>query len=307
MFEPYTPAPPTASPQSNLLLHRERYTLRSHGLHWSGYPGALLHSGLGMMLARVSPALFAVFIGGEDARAGESSRPRPWWMLPPLDARLAFAPGDDLQLDLLFANPQPHWPQDCAQALHALGAAGIGKARGRFSLVRHESVPWDVAATTAPSGGPAPLTDMLESARHGAEGIRHLGVQLLTPLRMKGEHGLVQQAPSALLLVRRLLARAAMLAGVQTQDLPLAAQALQQAAQMRISQQELNWDDLSRYSARQQAELPMGGLTGWLRYSSPAPIDAVFAWLSVGEWLHVGTKTTFGLGAYRLVPGRCLG
>lgn len=293
----------TPLPETTLSLRRERYTLRSLGLQWSGYPGALLHSGLGMMLAKVSPEVFAVFIGGEDANAGESSRPRPWWMLPPLDTRLAFAPGDDLQLDLFFANPQPHWAQACAQALAALGAAGLGKTRGRFVLLRHEPVPWEVTQAAAQDEAIA-LTTLLQAAHGAYADERHLGVQLLTPLRIKGEHRLLQQAPSALLLVQRLLARAAMLGGVRVPDLPLASAALQQAAAMRITQQELHWDDLSRYSARQQAELPMGGLTGWLRYSSPAPMDAVFAWLSVGEWLHLGTKTTFGLGGYRLVPGR---
>lgn len=286
-----------------LSLSRHRYTLRSCGLQWSGYPGALLHSGLGMMLARVSPQVFAQFIGGEDATAGAASRPRPWWMLPPLDARMAYAPGDDLQLDLFFANPQPHWAEVCAQALAALGTAGVGKTRGRFVLLRHEPVPWNI--TKPPAQEPAqPLASMLLSARRAYAGDAHLGVQLLTPLRLKGEHRLVQQAPSALLLLQRLLARAAMFAGLRVHELPLAAQALEQAQAMRTTQQDLSWDDLSRYSARQQAEVPMGGLTGWLRYSSAAPVDAVFAWFSVGEWLHVGTKTTFGLGAYRLAPGR---
>lgn len=301
-----TPAPISAPPPAcGLHLSRQRYTLRSLGLQWSGFPGALLHSGLGMMLAQVSPEVFTTFIGGEDARMGEPSRPRPWWMLPPLDARLAFAPGDDVQCDLLFANPQAHWAEVCAQALAALGQAGIGKSRGRFVLLRHEPAPWEAPCEKDAPGayGPAPIDRMLESARMAPNG-GHLGVQWITPLRMKGEHGLVQQAPSGVLLMQRLLARAAMLAGVRVHDLPLAALALEQAATLRITQQDLHWDDLSRYSARQQAEVPMGGLTGWLRYSSNGPLDAAFAWLSVGEWLHVGTKTTFGLGAYRLAPGR---
>ncbi len=205
-----------------------------------------------------------------------------------------------MQLDLFFANPQPHWADACAQAHAALRAACVGKTRGRFVLLRHEPVPWNVA------GGPAQalsLPYLLETARHTPPG-GHVGVQLLTPLRLKGEHGLVQQAPAALFLLRRLLARAAMLAGVRAAALPLADSALEQVAALRLTQQDLHWDDLTRYSARQQAELPLGGLTGWLRYSSHEAMDAVCAWLAMGEWLHVGTKTTFGLGAYRLAPGR---
>lgn len=292
----------------DLCLSRYRYTLRSRGLHWSGFPGALLHGGLGMMLAQVSPEVFDLLIGGEDARAGEASRPRPWWMLPPLDSRVAFAPGDDVQLDLVFANAQPHWAQVCAQALAALGEVGVGKARGRFTLLRHEPIPWELSAgqgdSALSSTEPVCLDHMLESARFMDQAAGHIGLQLITPLRLKGEHGLVQQAPDATLFMRRLLARAAMLAGVRVQNLPLAGLALEQAQTLRITQQNLHWDDLSRYSARQQAEVPMGGLTGWLRYSSHGPIEAALAWFAVGEWLQLGAKTTFGLGAYRLLPQR---
>lgn len=297
--------------EGDLCLSRYRYTLRSQGLHWSGFPGALLHGGLGMMLAQVAPEVFDLLIGGEDARVGEASRPRPWWMLPPLDTRLAFAPGDDVQLDLVFANAQPHWAQACAQALAALGEVGVGKSRGRFALLRQEPIPWDLSegqGISAESGaGPVCLGRMLESARFMDQAAGHIGLQLITPLRLKGEHGLVQQAPDAALFMRRLLARAAMLAGVRVQTLPLAGLALEQAQTLRITQQNLHWDDLSRYSARQQAEVPMGGLTGWLRYSGYGPLEAALAWLAVGEWLQLGAKTTFGLGAYRLLPERLSG
>lgn len=285
-----------------LRVSRWRYTLRSHGLHWSGFPGALLHSGLGMMLARVAPEVFACFIGGEDAPAGsKATRPKPWWMLPPLDTRMIFAPGDDLAIDLYFANPQRGWEQACAQALEMLGESGIGAARGRFSMLGHEMVPWSATQPARPEG--VALESMLAELAC-VPSPRYIGLQLVTPLRIKSEGGLLRGAPAATVMVQRVLARAAMLAGVRVADLPGAAEAQHQAAFLTLSEQDLYWDDLSRYSARQQAEVPMGGLTGWLRYQAAADVRTAWAWLAIGEWLHVGTKTTFGLGAYRVAPSR---
>lgn len=278
-------------------LARHRYTFRSLGLQWSGYPGALLHGGMGMMLARSAPDTFAALMGNTPEAA---SGPRPWWMLPPTDPRIAYAPGDDFTLDLFFANPTPSWATDCGRALEALGRAGIGRSRGRFLLVAQEPVPWDPARD---DDEPLTLDSMLQSARP-TRTVRHLGVQLLTPLRVKADQGLLSHAPDAATLAQRTLARAAMLSGQRVCDLPLATQALDEAAALRITEQELHWDDITRYSARQRANVPLGGLTGWLHYRGNAPLDALFAWLSVGEWLHAGSKTTFGLGAYRLIPGR---
>jgi len=293
-------ARPAVSALSRTPVRRVRYTLRSLGLSWSGFPGALLHSGLGMALAQVAPQTFAALIGAGDG--AEDAGPRPWWLLPPLDARLILAPGDDFTLDLFFANPQPGWAEDCATALARLGELGLGKARGRFVLHGHEDVPWSANART---DAPQTLAAMLHTARP-AETSRHLALQLLTPLRIKAGGDLLRMAPTAALLLQRVLARAAMLAGVRVAELPLADAALAQAQTLRLGEQDMHWDDLSRYSARQQAVVPLGGLTGWLRYTAAAGQDweAAYAWLAVGEWLQAGTKTTFGLGAYRLLPTR---
>ena len=292
-----------------LRIERWRLEIVSQGLQWSGFPGALLHSGLGMMLARVSPEVFAVLYGTPVRDVG----PRPWWLQPPLDQRLAFAPQDILQFELTFVNPAPHWIEACAEAVKELGKAGIGRQRGRFTLHRMEPVPWFADAGTASAraalsgfssqGSSCTLASMLRQARP-SQPVEHIGLQFVTPVRLKAERGYVTQPPRAEVLIGRLLGRASMLSGLPTHWLPLAAEAQQQAGALRLTQDELSWDDVTRYSARQKAEMPLGGLTGWLRYSADGPTDALFSWLAVGEWLQLGARTTFGLGVYRLVPAR---
>ena len=284
------------SPLDELQIIRERYTLRSCGLRWSAYPGGLLHGGLGMALAKVAPQTFVALMGQNEHTGG----PRPWWLLPPTDLRMAYGSSEDFTLDLFFANPDPEWLNDCTLALAQLGRIGLGQSRDQYRLIRHETVPWN--PTKERSEGEN-FGSMLRCV-HVHEGLSHIGVQLLTPARIKCERGLLRTVPTATVLVQRILARAAMLAGSSVLDLPLARQALNEAAQANITEHEVTWDDISRYSARQKAVIPLGGLTGWVRYSAECPLHAMYTWLAVGEWLHVGTKTTFGLGAYRLVPAR---
>lgn len=284
----------------HLTLLRLRVHAISHGLQWSGLPGSLLHGMLGKVLREQNPEVYADLIGPLDTGPGNDI-PRPLWLQPPLDPRAVYAPGDGLQFDLLLANPRPAWLAALERALPEIGRQGVGKTRGRFTLQSVTPVAWHHDA--AP--GPITLDDMLREPR-GVPCGPHLMLQCLTPLRIKSDGGLLRQPPPAPLLLRRLLARASMLAACPLHALPLASEALDQARQLQLADHQLQWDDLSRYSARQEAVLPLGGLTGWLGYqaSSDAELTAARAWLHVGEWLHIGGKTSFGLGLYRVSPPR---
>lgn len=61
----------------------------------------------------------------------------------------------------------------------------------------------------------------------------------------------------------------------------------------------LRWKDQHRYSSRQQSEMKLGGLLGYVDLHGPA-LTAFWPWLWLGQWLHVGNGATFGLGEYRL-------
>jgi hypothetical protein len=63
----------------------------------------------------------------------------------------------------------------------------------------------------------------------------------------------------------------------------------------------LRWWDWERYSARQQTTMNFGGLIGGFELSGPpATLEKFVPLLKMGEWLHVGKGTTFGLGKYQV-------
>lgn len=290
------------TPSPSLTLLRLHVHATTHGVQWSGLPGSILHGMLGKVLREQSPQVYADLIGPLQAPLGQDA-PRPLWLQPPLDPRAVYAPGDSLHFDLLLANPRPQWLAALERALPEIGRQGLGKTRGRYTVREVTPVAW----TPDAAPGPIMLDEMLRQAQ-SAPPVAHLLLQWLTPLRLKREGGVLRQPPTAPVLLRRLLARAAMLAGCPLAALPLAADALAQAEHLTLAEHQLQWDDPSRYSARQDAVLPLGGLTGWLSYHAApgADIRAVRAWLAVGEWLHIGGKTSVGLGMYRLSPPRAV-
>ncbi len=68
---------------------------------------------------------------------------------------------------------------------------------------------------------------------------------------------------------------------------------------------QLHWFDWTRYSSRQQQEMTLGGVLGtWALHGTPDVMAAIWPWLWLGQWLHVGKNATMGMGGYTLQPQR---
>ena len=64
---------------------------------------------------------------------------------------------------------------------------------------------------------------------------------------------------------------------------------------------DLHWFDWTRYSSRQQQEMTLGGVLGrWTLRGSSEALAAIWPWLWLGQWLHVGKNATMGMGGYTL-------
>lgn len=71
-----------------------------------------------------------------------------------------------------------------------------------------------------------------------------------------------------------------------------------QASQLR-NQADLRWYDWARYSNRQQRKMHLGGVLGTWTFHDVFPEFVQLLYL--GQWLHAGKNTTFGLGKYRII------
>ncbi len=62
---------------------------------------------------------------------------------------------------------------------------------------------------------------------------------------------------------------------------------------------DFRWVDFKRFSKRQDAYMMMGGAMG--RMIVEGKFESVYPILKVGELIHIGKNTSFGLGRYRVV------
>lgn len=201
--------------------------------------------------------------------------------VPYFDGDTGLAPGFPPILDLNTLVADLQIPQNCAPR---------GGGTAHLPL-----------ANLPPRNGSAPQGGGTTSLPHAS-----LQICLQTPLRLKSRGDLVTRlTPREFLyhLCQR-LSNLLFLYGEpagQTWDFkPLLAEA--EKLNMRAT---LRWWDWERYSARQQTTMNFGGLIGDFELSgAPETLQAVTPLLNMGEWLHVGKGTTFGLGKYQVRSGK---
>ncbi len=64
---------------------------------------------------------------------------------------------------------------------------------------------------------------------------------------------------------------------------------------------DAHWMDWTRYSSRQVREMQLGGVLGSYRLPN-AELEPLWPLLYLGQWVHAGKNTSFGLGQYEILP-----
>jgi hypothetical protein len=230
-----------------------------------------------------------------------TAAPHPFVIEPWPDCR-EVAPDQGFGVDLVLIGRGNAQLAYVIEALRRAGEHGLGRSEGRYALcgVEQETAAgWQ--SIYAPGGRLQTLPATVSEAPPLPVG--PLRVELLTPLRLKVGGDLV--TPERLRFrdfFSQLLRRVSLLSYFHT-DTPLDTdfRALVQAAEaIALSDADLRWYDWTRYSARQDALLQMGGLVG--TFTLPGAALAPF-WpcLWLGQWTHAGKGAVMGLGRYRLL------
>jgi hypothetical protein len=282
-----------------LPVLRARFTVRTESGTWPRFKGFLLHGALGAVLARLAPAAFAALMG-------EGEEPgRLYVLMPPLDEATRFVDGSLLRMEMTFLGPATTHLLPVTLALLQMGSEGIGKGAARFKLVSGEVVsPAGEAVFYSETSGFGHF-DLCSAGTifRSAEGPvpEEIALHFESPLRLKADNRLVRQAPDFALLWQRLAGRLSLLANAcQAPPMPSAfkREMTELAHKVVCEGHRLAWVEWSRHSSRQGAEMLFGGLVGEMRFRGP--LAPFVPWFALADYVHLGGKTTFGLGATRL-------
>jgi CRISPR/Cas system endoribonuclease Cas6 (RAMP superfamily) len=289
-----------------------------------GFAGFTLRGALGMALRRLycppdgscrRPIECPYHYLFETPRRSDAGRwvathdPHPFVLEPPLEARELCRPGEPLAFHLVLIGRGMEFLPYVVAAVEAQGQWGLGPERGRYILLRVEDAsPGPQAGQQLIFDGPArrfvngPRTMTVGQA--GLEGeewrcTTKVALRFLTPTRLK-QRGRLTDALDFSLLVRSLLRRVWWLAEAHCDQRWEGdyRELLTRAEKVRVARSDLRWQDWTRYSARQRQRLLMGGFMGEVEFEGE--LSSFLPLLKMGEALHVGKGTVYGLGWYRL-------
>ena len=319
---------------TSLPIARFRFTIEpTEEIRLPEYKGSAFRGGFGYAFKRAtcitrdrhcepcilksSCAYFKVFeskVPGETAerlRLGGDA-PHPFVIEPPLTEQGYFRPGDKLSFSLVLIGTAIGQLPFFVYAFMILGESfGIGKGRGRFRLLEVE----DENGKQLYDEGNLAGGFVIRSAGEvmDLENIsenRAITLRFETPFRMKTSLGREQKElltrmddhASVRVLLKSLYHRAFVLnqlygesvkeEAYESRNLPLVD------GEVEVVRADTFWYDWERYSQRQHRHMKLGGLMGEVVLNGKAvQYEPLFR---LGEYLHVGKGTGFGLGKYRI-------
>jgi hypothetical protein len=233
-----------------------------------------------------------------------NAAPHPYVLDPRSSDARRFASGERIELGLtLFGARANNAIPYLLSALAEAGRRGVGRQRARLRL--------DEAYQLDLHGRPQQLVysrgRLYPPAEPSVVGIpvpapQEIRIELLSPLRLRREEGLVRPDNFGFAdLFSSLLRRASLLSHFHG-DMPLETDfkgLMEKARRVVAIKTNLRWQELTRYSTHQHASMRMGGLLGEIVLEKGDWAD-FWPYLWLGQWMHAGKGTTMGLGQYRL-------
>ena len=233
--------------------------------------------------------------------------PKPFIFEPPLKRKTFYSHNEELVFDLILIGRALEYFPFFAASLRRLGEMGIGRNQGKYSLqkilafdflkneVAGEFV-FDSKDQAYDKDISVSVASLYEKFDQEFENIQEVTVSVFTPLRMK-RLGTENWHLHFRVLARNILTRLANLAFAYcgyTEFLHF-PEILYEAGSVRTVKENFTWEDWRHPVLRNKnPSLRLGGFLGDIIYKG----DITDFWpiLRLGEIIHIGKNTSFGLG-----------
>ncbi len=314
-------------------LARYRITISAgpQGLLLPPYKGAVFRGGFGLVFRRVVCALrereclhcllkekcpYAYIFETSpppDAQAlsNYESIPRPFALEPPAETKTAYSPGERLDFNLVLIGRAIYYLPYFVVVFREMGQAGLGRGRRPFLLeevtaagLEEEELLYTRATNTVRSIDLSYLgADLIVNA---PQQCNRLEVEFETPMRLV-DGGKQAEVPEFHILFRQAMRRISALAYFHHGHSLEADYAglTERSRRISVVENKTRWRSFERFSRRQNQRISMGGLIGSAVYEGN--LEEFLPWLALGEHLHVGKNTVFGLGKYKIVLQKKMG
>jgi len=237
----------------------------------------------------------------EEKFARYSDVPRPYVVDLSNEPGHTFARGDPFQFGLILIGKAIEYLPYFIFCFDELGRKGLGTEKVRFDLQGALAYDYSKSQWT-PIYDPKSqfLRDNLPVTK--ADNLPYelkdtLSLEFLTPTRIKYRESYITNMEFHV-MIRNLLRRITMLMLYHCDsELNIDINGLiEQAKTIDVLKWDLRWHDWTRYSSRQKTSMELGGFIGNVTYKGD--FEKFMPFIALGEQIHIGKNTTFGLGKY---------
>jgi len=244
--------------------------------------------------------------------------PHPFVITPPLEEKRIYRQNDTICFELTLIGKSIDFLPYFIYTFDELGRMGIGKGKGKYRLEEVRAIQVGERAKIK--------TERAEVIYSGRDKVLHnfshllspytfalppssnlkpltLDLLFLTPTRLKFD-GNLSPKPEFHILYRNLLRRISLLSYFHCdKELDLDFKGLiERSREVKVQKEKLSWFDWERYSNRQETKMKMGGFIGSITFQGD--LEPFLPFLLLGEHIHVGKGTSFGLGKYEIMKGK---
>lgn len=242
---------------------------------------------------------------GWDMMPNQTEAPRPFVIEPPINGKQVYNSGEVITFGLILVGYVVDYLPYFIYSFEELGRKfGLGRGRGKFYLdrVRYVALKGDAQIY---SGGERMLKghghaiDMDAICKQIGSVPGSITLNFTTPTRIISQGGLVSGRNFDFeIFMRAVFRRASMLASLFCDsewdiDYSLLLDKAREIKACGIDPDMKRW---GRYSARQDRRVSMQGFTG--KFKLAGDLGEFLPCIKLGELIHVGKGTTFGMGKY---------
>ena len=287
-------------------------------LHLNFYSGSMLRGCFGVALKQITcmtrmenckqcmlyrsctyPMLFETPPPEAHALQSFSQIPPPYVIEPPPLGSKDYKPGETLSFSMVLIGQAIKQLPLIIFAWQRALAYGLGKTRSKAKLVYVTVQTAEQPQLIYSVGNNSTIAEHQALTLPVITDINFLSIHIKTPLRIQKEGQILSHNMTARDFIMSLVRRYYLLEEFHTA--PYQApdfSELAELAQAVTCETHFKWCDWVRYSKRQQQKMVFGGVLGELKLTGD--LTPFLSMLVLGQWLHVGNKTTFGMGNYRL-------
>ncbi len=307
----------------NLRLAKFKFHLKPiETLYHAPYPGSTFRGGLGNVFKRTvcisrnkecktcllqekCAYSYCFETPAKDKTEAKSSHwPHPYVLEPPPEAKTTYQKGEELILHLILIGKGIEYLPYFVFVFDELGRRGVGRQRGRYHLERVESL-WGEGDYRLIYDGRYLLNDYeIKTSEDISKEVspydsQRITLKFLTPTRILVNGHLTRKEMDFSAFTSRLAGRISLLSQCHCGENADFGDLLKKAESVKTSRVNLGWQEPERYSSRQKTRMKMGGFVGEITFEGE--LKEFMPLIKLGEYIHIGNATAFGLGKYEIV------